>query len=1578
MLQCFRSVADLNEILKEQDACGVGFIASLKNEASHKVVEQGLTALSCMEHRGGCSADNDSGDGAGLMTGIPWALLSKWLEAQGKPALDAASTGVGMVFLPRNPELAAAAKAVVNSVCEKEHLEVLGWRPVPVDEAVVGKVATNTLPTIEQLLVKVPAGMDGDDIERELFLVRKLVEKAVAGEAWGEELYFCSLSRRTIVYKGMLRSEVVGRFYLDLKNPEFVSPFAIYHRRYSTNTTPNHPRSLPALPLQGNLNWMTSRETTLTSPVWKGREAELCPIGNTRASDSANLDTVAEVLLHSGRSPEAALMVLVPEAYKNHPTLQANNGTTVGACLDRNGLRPARFWRTADDMVYVASEVGVLGSDDKNVVAKGRLGPGMMISVNLETGQVQDNTAIKRRVAVSNPYAQWMKEKSRALSSAVFEAGPALSPEELMRRHTAYGYTSEDVTMVVESMASQGKEPTFCMGDDTPLAVLSGREQLLYNYFKQRFAQVTNPAIDPLREGLVMSLDMNLGKRENLLVVGPENANQAWLWLFLIALYCLLLPPPLRVQVCEAKRGWCNVARLVCTASAICPYLAFETCRHWRLQPKTEKLMSVGKLPFVTVEAAQNNFRKAVNAGLLKILSKMGISLLASYHGAQIFEIYGLGQEVVDYAFKGSVSRIGGLTLDEVAKEAAGFWGKGFAGTAAKKLENVGYLTSRVGGEYHSNNPEMSKLLHKAVRSSNAEAYSVYQDHLSSRDVNVLRDLLELKSERQPIPLERVEPASGIVERFCTAGMLVRARVWQDPVRWRHLSDVSEDGLSPTFPHLKGLQNGDTATSAIKQVASGRFGVTPTFLANADQLEIKVAQGAKPGEGGQLPGKKVSPYIATLRNSKAGVPLISPPPHHDIYSIEDLAQLIYDLHQVNPAAKVSVKLVAEVGIGTVASGVAKANADIIQISGHDGGTGASPISSIKHAGGPWELGLTETHQSLVANNLRERVVLRVDGGLKCGNDVVLAAAMGGDEYGFGSVAMIATGCIMARICHTNNCPVGREELRARFPGVPGDLVNFFLFVAEEVRVALAELGFEKLDDIIGHTELLRMRDVGLQKTEALDLSFILTGQGTPQQSSTERRAQPVHSNGPVLDDELLANPEVRPRTLPGTTMARTQSLFHHLLQHQHQHHLSLSQFLNVSVKTAIEEEKAAAVTSKIINVDRATCGRVAGAIAKKYGDSGFAGQLDLTTPTRAFLVRGWAGSGLGLGLGLGLVAEQGQGTPQQSSTERRAQPVHSNGPVLDDELLANPEVRPRTLPGTTMARTQSLFHHLLQHQHQHHLSLSQFLNVSVKTAIEEEKAAAVTSKIINVDRATCGRVAGAIAKKYGDSGFAGQLDLTFEGSAGQSFGCFLTSGMNVRLVGEANDYVGKGMAGGEIVVVPPEGVMFVPEQATIVGNTCLYGATGGQLFARGLAGERFAVRNSMAEAVLEGTGDHCCEYMTGGCVVVLGKVGRNVGAGMTGGLAYFLDEDDTFPAKVNKEIVAMQRVSTPAGEAQLRRLIQSHVDKTGSARGALVLSEWEKYLPQFWQLVPPSEANTPEAKPEVGEEKSQELIAQAA
>jgi len=1521
---------ELETILKEKDACGVGFIASLRQERKHKIVTDALMALGCMEHRGGCSADNDSGDGAGIMCEVPWKVINAWCAANGKQALEEGKSAVGMVFLPRAEGAAAEAKAAMESSIEAEGLTVVGWRPVPTNDDVVGIMAKETQPIIEQVLVAAPEGMAEADLDRALFLGRKSAEqKASASAALADDFYVCTLSARTIVYKGMLRSAVVGEFYLDLQDPDFETQFAIYHRRFSTNTTPKWPLAQPMRflghngeinTLQGNLNWVASKQGQFTHPVWEGEQEKLEPLCSPAVSDSANLDRLAELRVKTGFSVEQTMMMLVPEAYRNHPTLDAtypeatafydffggmqeawdgpallvfSDGKKIGARLDRNGLRPARFWRTSDDTIYVASEVGVLGdviSNAENVVAKGRLGPGLMVLADLQTGTFKENTEIAKEVCTAEPYAEWVKQIETVEGGKPLEE-LLYAPEKLLALQASAGYTAEDVAMIIEGMAAEGKEPTFSMGDDTPMAPLSGRHHPLYDYFKQRFAQVTNPPIDPLREGLVMSLEMRLGKRGNLLQYGADDAKQVLVkspvlleseldsimsvghlkptklptffdagkaggleealaklcaeaeaaveagseilvltdktdspesgrpaiqsLLAVGALHHHLITKRLRSKcsiVVESSSAFSthHIAVLVgYGASAVCPWLAFETARAWTASSRTQNLMKRGKIPQIAMSDAQINIKRALNGGLKKILSKMGISLLSSYHGAQIFECYGLGEEVIDRAFKGSVSRIGGLNMDEVAKETEMAWSTGFP--ASEKLLPAGFFQAKPGLEYHGNNTEMSKLLHKSVglggNAPSDDAYELYMQHRNGRPATALRDMLEISSDRQPIDISEVESAADICERFCTGGMSLGAisrechevialamnRIGgksnsgeggEDPVRFVPLEDVDGEGNSDTFPYLKKLQNGDVASSAIKQVASGRFGVTPEFLAVADQLEIKVAQGAKPGEGGQLPGKKVSPYIAGLRRSKAGVPLISPPPHHDIYSIEDLAQLIFDLHQINKNAKVSVKLVGQAGIGTVASGVAKANADVIQISGHDGGTGASPISSIKHCGGPLEMGLMESHRTLLENGLRDRVVLRADGGLKSGMDVIQTALMGADEYGFGTVAMIATGCVMARVCHTNNCPVGvasqREELRARFPGTPSDVVNFFIYVAEEVRQTLASMGYKSLDEIIGRVDLLKQRAEPLPKTANLDLSFLTTYIGDSAKSSSERLAQQTHSNGPMLDDDVLADP---------------------------------------AVMAAIEGE---------------------GNVEKSYG-------------------------------------------------------------------------------------------------------------------------------IVNTDRTACARIAGEIAKRHGDYSFAGNIALNLEGSAGQSFAAFTTKGMTVKLVGEGNDYVCKGMAGGVVSIQPPPGSPFNAEDATIAGNTCLYGATGGQLFLNGRAGERFAVRNSMAETVVEGTGDHCCEYMTGGVVVSLGKVGRNVGAGMTGGLGYFLDEDGSFLDKVNGEIVSCQRVETQAGETQLQRLLQEHVARTGSAKAQAVLDNWEAMLPKFWQVVPPSEANTPEVTNEVAE-----------
>jgi len=1542
-------------LVEERDACGVGFIANQNGEATHSIIQKALPALTCLEHRGGCSADSDSGDGAGLMTAIPWELLDAWFAEQGIVPPARENCGVGMLFLSQDESQATIARHVVEEVLTDRGLTLLGWRKVPIVPSVLGEQAREHQPQIEQIIVSSPH-LAGDELDRQLFLARRTIGHALSNRPnfTRQDFYTCSFSCRTIVYKGMVRSAVLAEFYQDLKNPAYKSSFAVYHRRFSTNTMPRWHLAQPMRllghngeinTLLGNITWMKARQANLSHPNWSQADIDTFnPIVKSESSDSANLDNVMELLVHSGRTPLESLTILVPEAYKNQPDLAPypeivdfyeyysgiqepwdgpallvfSDGKQVGATLDRNGLRPARYCITKDGLVIVASEAGVVDIPEADIVEKGRLGPGQMIAVDLQTKEILKNWQLKLRIAKRHPYGEWLKQNREILQPQPFAETPTLDSQTLLATQTAFGYTAEDLDMVIVEMASSGKEPTFCMGDDVPLAVLSEKPQLLYNYFKQRFAQVTNPPIDPLREGMVMSLTMNVGLRGNLLQAVPENAkllkidspvlNDAELsflkeqksftatelstlykiaagpgglksaveqlcqeaaqavregsrililsdrllkqegnvssgglsaeftyippFLAVGAVHHHLISVGLRMQtslVVDTAQCW-STHHFACLmgygAVAICPYLALESVRAWWYDAKTQNLMQHGKVANITVTQAQARYRTAVENGLLKILSKMGISLLSSYQGAQIFEAIGIGGDLLDLGFKGTVSRIGGLSVAELANEVMSFHSQAFPELHLKKLENYGFVQYRRGGEYHMNSPEMAKALHKAVTTFKAHTngngngaepkmrpmglkngetaydhYEVYKQQLENRPVTALRDLLDFQSDRPSIPVEDVESVADIVKRFATGGMSLGAlspeahetlaiamnRIGgksnsgeggEDPVRYKVLNDVSAAGFSQTLPHLKGLQNGDTASSSIKQVASGRFGVTPEYLMNAEQIEIKIAQGAKPGEGGQLPGPKVSEYIAYLRRSKPGVTLISPPPHHDIYSIEDLAQLIFDLHQINPQAGVSVKLVSEVGIGTVAAGVAKANADVIQISGHDGGTGASPLSSIKHAGSPWELGLTEVHRVLMENKLRDRVLLRVDGGFKTGWDVIVGALMGGEEYGFGTVAMIAEGCIMARVCHMNTCPVGvttqQEHLRKRFPGTPEHVVNFFYFVAQEVRSLLAKLGYKSIADIIGRADLLKMRD--------------------------------------------------------GVKLTKTQA----------------------------------------INLDCLT-------------------KLPDTKSDRSFLIHG---------------------------------DVHTNGPVLDDDLLADAEIQ---------------------------------------SAIANHGTVSKSVKLVNTDRTVGARLAGAIAQQHGNTGFSGQITLNCTGSAGQSFGAFNLPGMTLVLSGQANDYVGKGMHGGEIVIAPPAGATYDASENAIVGNTCLYGATGGTLLAAGKAGERFAVRNSMAKAVIEGAGDHCCEYMTGGVIVVLGKVGRNVGAGMTGGLAYFLDEDGTFPAHVNGEIVKMQRVCTAAGEAQLKELIEAQRDRTGSKKAEKILANWSEYLPKFWQVVPPSEANSPEA-----------------
>eukprot|EP00804_Cyclotella_cryptica_P030228 CCRYP_017107-RB/>CCRYP_017107-RB protein AED:0.04 eAED:0.04 QI:372/1/1/1/1/1/3/87/1683 len=1574
-------------LVRERDACGVGFIANTKEGGefgTHKVLQQGLTALDCMEHRGACGGDGISGDGAGIMTQIPWKLFSEYRsESCPKP-------GVGMLFLPRDAERRDKVKKVIETVCEANELQFLGWREVPVDVETLGPNARAVAPSMWQLFVKAPKRLEDDEetrdgFERTLYLVRRRigVELKNAGLTWDDddgEVYFASFSSQTIVYKGMVQGCVLPRFYKDLQNEDYTTKFVIYHRRFSTNTNPRWPLAQPMRvvghngeinTLLGNVNWVKAREKSkildlqqlddLVDAENTDNIVMLCntqdvpsvlePLVDLNRSDSANLDAVFELMTKSRHRAPCALMSLVPTAYENEPALRDNpeivdfykfhgglleawdgpallvfsDGKSIGASLDRNGLRPARYSITNDGTVYMMSETGVIpGLEESNIVQKGRLGPGMMINVDLKSGEFKDNIKIKSEIASRHPYGEWLAKGRKDVSKMSFSEERIYDDATATFAQGSFGWGLEDIGMQIQDMAGSGKETTYSMGDDAPIAVLSERPHTPYNYFKQRFAQVTNPPIDPLREGVVMSVAMTLGKKESIYQVsekgarlihlaspvlnanemeriasfakeenggfqqttiatryalsdGPEGmkaaidaicdkaadavrngvevlilsdmaAGQSELdettyippLVAVGAVHHRLIEDGLRMDagiVVETGSAW-STHHFACLvgygANAVHPYLALETVKQWHGSDRTQSMMKAGKLKATTLDEAQQNYREAVENGLLKILSKMGISLLTSYHGAQIFEAMGLGEEVINTSFKGTTSRIGGVNLADIASETASM--RPETASEKAKLVNYGYYKPVPKlGEYHANSSDLAKLLHNAigldksvsaattrdeaendgVKPASVANYEIFKESLRTAPLANIRDLLDFESDRESIPIEEVEPASEIMKRFCTGAMSLGAlsreahetlaiavnRVGgksnsgeggEDVVRGKMLTDVDEKGRSPTFPHLAGLKNGDSANSFIHQVASGRFGVTPEFLTTAKQLEIKMAQGAKPGEGGQLPGPKVSDYIATLRASKPGVTLISPPPHHDIYSIEDLAQLIHDLHAVNEKAGVSVKLVSSIGIGTVACGVAKAQADVIQISGGDGGTGASPLSSIKHAGMPWELGLAEAHSALMNNGLRERVTLRVDGGIRTGRDIAIAAMMGAEEFGFGTIAMIAEGCVMARVCHLNTCPVGvtsqKEELRKKFPGTPEHVVNFFMFVAEEIRELMAHLGYSKFEDLIGRADLLKEDEAQLAriaKTKGVSLGAFFSG-------------------------------------IPDTKESR--------------------EFLRAS------EEDGGGAKSEVVHVN------------------GFSSDLDR-------------------------------------------------------EMCNHPEVR---------------------------------------AAIENNSGeTAVSFNIKNTDRSTCAMLAGDIARKYGNQGLSGNLNINFFGSAGQSFGAFVLPGLKVRLTGEANDYVGKGMHGGEIVVLPEVDAGFVPAESSIVGNACLYGATGGDFHANGRAGERFCVRNSGAYAVCEGTGDHCCEYMTGGVVVVLGTVGRNVGAGMTGGIGYFYDEDGRFEERVNGEIVKYQRVKTTEGELQLRNIIERHFEKTGSEKAEEILDNWDEEVGKFWQVYPPSEAQSP-------------------
>jgi glutamate synthase (ferredoxin) len=1494
----------------ERDACGVGFVADIHGRPTHNLIRQALTAVVNLTHRGAVSADGKSGDGAGVLTQIPRAVIRRELERQRVRGLNDADLAVGMFFLPDQQPARDRCIALAEEVVGRGGIELLGWREVPVDRSALGEKALATCPIIVQAIMRRPEMLSHVDFERRLYLTRRRIERAVES-AGIERFYIPSFSHRTVVYKGLMVSPQLDRFYADLADPLFETAIAVFHQRYSTNTFPTWPLAQPFRflghngeinTLQGNVNWMAAREKQMSSWVWGENIGELLPVIQPGGSDSACLDNVFELLAQSGRDPLHAMAMLVPEAYQNMPhmdeelrpfyeyhatllepwdgpaALAFSDGLYAAAALDRNGLRPARYWVTRDGIVIMGSEAGLVPVAQSEIVEKGRLGPGDMLAVDTRSQRLLTNQDIKGSLANRQPYREWVA------MHLVRPAGP--EPEsswasqlrwqgDLVRTQKVFGYGKEDLDRILEPMFLQGKEPVGSMGDDTPISALSEKPRLLYTYFKQRFAQVTNPPIDPLRERLVMSLRTAVGCRSQLLEERPEAArlikfdspiltDADFVWLSTQAtgefrsqrIECVFpvaegpewLERSLRL-ICDAAENavddGCSIlilsdhgvgpdyapipmllavgavhhhlirsgkrlsASIICDtgepredhhfaclvgygASLIYPYLAYASVAALAAEQESEAGISV--------DQALANYKAAVDKGLLKIMSKMGISTVSGYRGAQIFEALGIGAHLVDLAFAGTESRIDGLETCDLGVDVLRFHAEAYG--EEPSLRERGIYRYRKGGEYHSFNPDVFKSLHRAVRTQSREAFQEYASLVESRPPCCLRDLLEWVRAPEPLRVEEVEPAEEIARRFCTQAMshgalsreahetlaIAMNRLGgksnsgeggEDPVRfYRYESDTTGDPLLAPFISGNGKEDpyfpraGDWGNSAIKQVASGRFGVTPEYLVAARELEIKMAQGSKPGEGGQIPGLKVSEEIARIRHSVPGVTLISPPPHHDIYSIEDLAQLIYDLKRVNPRAKICVKLVSEVGVGTVAAGVAKGYADCIQISGHDGGTGASPISSIKNAGLPWELGLAETQQVLVMNDLRGRITLRADGGMKTGRDVVMAALLGAEEFGFGTAAVVSAGCIMARQCHMNNCPVGvatqDPALRAKFPGQPEHVVAFMLYIAEQIRQILAEMGFTRLEEIVGRTDLLRpRREVQWPKTAGLDLSL------------------------------LLADPDPLGQKLRRCAQARN---------------------------------------------DR----------------------------------------------------------PETGSS-------------LDERVWM--ECQEAVADGTRVAREY---------------------------------------EIRNTDRTIGARLSGEIARRTRSDGLPqDSVQLHFRGSAGQSFGAFCNGGMMLFLEGEAQDYVGKSMAGGEIVIVPPAETRFPSHQNAIMGNTVLYGATGGSLYAAGRAGERLAVRNSGARCVVEGVGDHGCEYMTGGVVVVLGETGRNFGAGMSGGVAYVYDETGDFPQRYNPGMVHTEPVYQGSmDEHLLRAMIERHRERTGSPRAAAILQNWAADLARFRRVVP--------------------------
>jgi glutamate synthase (ferredoxin) len=1473
----------------EHDACGVGFVVDMKGRRSHTIVTQALTVLKNLLHRGACGCEPNTGDGAGILIQMPDTFLRREAARLGFPLPAPGHYGAGLVFLPRHAAQAEECRRILTAIAVEEGQAVIGWRDVPTDDSPIGPTAAAVEPSFKQVFIaRSPDLPDQAAFERKLYVIRKRAEHAVAaaGLSLGKYFYLPSLSSRTLIYKGMLSADQIETMFPDIVDPLVESALALVHQRFSTNTFPSWPLAHPYRyiahngeinTLRGNINWMKAREALCRSRLLGDDLAKLFPIIVEGGSDSATFDNVLEFLVMAGRPLPQAILMMIPEPWAGHESMPEDrkafyeyhgclmepwdgpasiaftDGTVIGAVLDRNGLRPSRYYVTKDDLVIMASEVGVLDIPPERVLIKERLHPGRIFLVDTAQGRIIHDDELKQAYAAQHPYGQWLRTYLRPLESLPEPPSvPAPDHDTVLHRQLAFGYTHEDLRILLAPMARAGEEPVGSMGTDTALAVLSDRPRLLYDYFKQLFAQVTNPPLDGIREELVTQIATTIGPEGNILEPAPEACRQIKLATPILdnletarirhvdlpgfrattvpmlfparegaaglaralealcaraaaavregATFLVLSDRGVNVEMAPIpallatagvhhhliREGLrCKVGLVVETgearevhhmalllgygAGAVNPYLAFETI---------EDLIAQGLLPGLEPARALRNYIKALNKGVLKVISKMGISTIQSYRGAQIFEAIGLDKAFVDRYFTWTASRIGGVGLDVIAAEALARHRRAYPErpVGPPELDWGGEYQWRRDGEYHLFNPETVQRLQHATQSGQYRIFREYTRAVDdqSRRLATLRGLFELRPAERPVPLDEVEPVEAILRRFAT-GAMSYGSISQEAhetlaIAMNRLGGKSNTGEGGEDPaRYVRDPNGDWRRSAIKQVASGRFGVTSEYLVNADDLQIKMAQGAKPGEGGQLPGHKVYPWIARVRHSTPGVGLISPPPHHDIYSIEDLAQLIHDLKNANPRARIHVKLVAEVGVGTVAAGVSKAHADVVLISGHDGGTGASPLTSIKHGGVPWELGLAETQQVLVMNKLRDRIVVQVDGQIKTGRDVVIAALLGAEEYGFSTAPLVVMGCIMMRVCHLNTCPVGiatqDPELRKRFAGRPEFVETFFRFVAQEVRELMAAMGFRTMDEMIGRVDRLDVRPaVDHWKAKGLDFG------------------------------NILYRPDVGSE---------------------------------VAVRRVVDQ------------------------------DHGLERSLDATT----------------------LI-------PLCRDALERGTPVDLRLPIRN-------------------------------------------VNRTVGTMLGSE-----------------------LTRRHGGAGLPDDtIRLQFTGSAGQSFGAFVPRGITLVLEGDANDYLGKGLSGGKLIVYPPREATFLAEENIVVGNVVLYGATGGEAYVRGVAGERFAVRNSGAVAVVEGVGDHGCEYMTGGRVVVIGETGRNFAAGMSGGLAFVWDRDGDFARRCNPGMVDLEPLTDEDAD-EVRELLRRHGRYTDSPVAQKLLGNWEAVLPRFVKVIP--------------------------